>query len=184
MDVMLLLLYLLLFSVIVGVAVAFLLEFIGILSFAVPYLPTKRRLVEFLTKEIHLDEGNSLYDLGAGDGRVVRAFARAYPKAKIIGVELAPLPLILYSVYSIFSKPSNAHVLVSDFNTVHLRGATHVYCYLLPKTMEALAEKFDRELEKGAMVYSCEFAIPEKTALKTSQFKIGLRTYTIYTYVY
>ncbi len=173
-----------LFSVIVGVAVAFLLEFAGIVMFTVPYLPVRRQLVEQLVKTLHIPSGGVFYDLGSGDGRVVRALARAYPQAQCIGVELAPLPLLLTGVYSLFARLPNTKYIAKDFRSVELSNATHLFCYLLTDPMNQLLPKLEHELKSGTVLVSCDFKFKNKAPTSVSQHRAGNRTYTLYTYTF
>src|SRR4051812_8569894 len=52
-----------------------------------PYLPTPPAVVDKLLQAGQLREGETMFDLGSGDGRVVIAAARKY-KANAIGIEL------------------------------------------------------------------------------------------------
>ncbi len=183
-EILVLITFLILFSIIVGVAVAFLLEFAGIVMFTVPYLPVRRQLVNSLVITLKLTPTSVFYDLGSGDGRVVRAIARAHPQASCIGIELAPLPLLLTSVYSLFSPLPNAKFVAKDFRSFDLSNATHVFCYLLTDTMNQLLPKLKQELKPGTILISCDFKFKDKLPSAKSEVKVGNRSYTLYTYVF
>src|SRR5580692_1018242 len=52
-----------------------------------PYLPTPQAIVERMLQLGELKQGEKMYDLGSGDGRIVIQAARKY-KADAFGVEL------------------------------------------------------------------------------------------------
>src|SRR5271155_4286784 len=52
-----------------------------------PYFPTPEKIVDQMLKLGELKAGETVFDLGSGDGRIVIDAARNY-KAKAIGVEL------------------------------------------------------------------------------------------------
>ena len=52
-----------------------------------PYYPTPEKIVDEMLKLGELKAGETVFDLGSGDGRIVIDAARKY-KAKAIGVEL------------------------------------------------------------------------------------------------
>lgn len=98
-------------------------------------------------------------DFGAGDGRVVIAFAKAGATAH--GYEVNPI-LVLLAQYKIRSEGVGDMAKVywgdfwdkdlSDFNIVNVFGVNHI--------MEPLAKKLKNELRTGTQVASNIFPIP------------------------
>ncbi|MBI4434708.1 hypothetical protein HY635_02735 [Candidatus Uhrbacteria bacterium] len=111
-----------------------------------PWVPTWRRDVERFLKLAQLQPGERFYDLGCGDGRLVRAAADA--GAIATGFECSLLPYFL-------AKPRvgrRGSVRYNDFWGVNLSDADVVYCFLMPKVYPKLKEKLERECKPGTRV--------------------------------
>ena len=122
----------------------------------------RRTLLEHLPPDL---EGKVI-DLGSGWGNLIMPLAKRYPKAKIVGYENSPLP---YTFSNLLNVQKNLTIHREDFYGVPLDDADCVVCYLHPKGMERLKEKFERELRPGTPVISHTFAIPGWKPEKTIQ---------------
>ncbi|MCL4364148.1 class I SAM-dependent methyltransferase [Patescibacteria group bacterium] len=119
-----------------------------------PYVATRSRRVEEILGSADLKKGKLFIELGSGDGRVVRMAAKKYG-IKGIGVDVNPL-LIFWS--KILGK-KNIDFRTENIFTADLSKADYVYIFLMPKLIEELAKKMDRELKKGAVVISHGFPV-------------------------
>ncbi len=104
-----------------------------------------------------------IYDLGCGWGGFVRALARQFPDARIVGVELSPLPFL----FAKLTAPKNATILLADFMSLPLADADAVVCYLMMAPMLPLARKLSRELREGTPVVSLAFWLRDRRPHKT-----------------
>ncbi len=154
----------------------------GIIAIEVPFVPVPRRVVEAIKKAMPLKEGDVLYDLGSGDGRVIAALAQSYPGAHTIGVERGPLPYLLTRLRFFFHPLPNAKTLFRNFSSVSLNDATHVYLYLFPKVVQNLLPKFERELKPGTRVVSCDFPFKTKEPVEQIVIGTGRNAHTLYVY--
>ncbi|MBI3573676.1 hypothetical protein HY090_01350 [Candidatus Kaiserbacteria bacterium] len=164
------------------ILVAMLLALFGMLTTRVPFVPVARSVIKVLQKEFPLSSGGVLYDLGSGDGRVVIAMAQAFPEARAVGVEKAPLPYLLSRLKLFFKKRKNAKFLYEDFSNVTLSDATHVYLYLFPDVVQKLIPTFEAELQHGAQVVSCDFPFQDREPARTIAVGRGRNAYTLYVY--
>src|SRR5262249_28419183 len=55
-----------------------------------PYLPSPQTVVERMLEAAQIKPGETLYDLGSGDGRIVITAARMY-KANAVGIEISDI---------------------------------------------------------------------------------------------
>ena len=154
----------------------------GIIFYKVPFVPTPGAVVSEALKLLPLSAGGTLYDIWSGNGRVVFAFANAYPSARVIGVEASPFPFLLTLLRRWGGAARNASFLFKDFSNVSLAGASHVYTYLLPSVMARLLPRFEKELAPGTRVLSCDFPFKSRTPLQTAKVNVGKFTYTLYVY--
>ena len=128
----------------------------------VPYVPTGKHALEMVLKAMELREGDVLYDLGCGDGRVVIEAAKRFPIKKGVCIE-ARENLVREAIVNARMAGVDDRVVVihGDFFEVDISEATVVYMYLLTSVNERLKPKLERELRPGARVVTLDFAIPK-----------------------
>lgn len=146
----------------------------------VPFIPVARNVIREVVSYAPGDSG-IFYDLGSGNGSVVREIARAYPNMKSIGIEIAPLPQLLTKILT-SKKLHNVRFIFADIRTTSLADATYVFIYLLPHAVRGLEEKLARELPRGCRVVCCDFPLTIKTPRETRKVKGVFDTHTLYVY--
>ena len=130
-----------------------------VLIFGAPYLPTHKKQIELALELLKLQPGESLYELGCGDGRVLRAAARKGYRA--VGYEMNPL-LYIIAVISTWRYRKVTSIRFGNFWNADLSDADGVYVFLLDRFMSRLDEKLSKELKKGTRLTSYTFKIPGK----------------------
>lgn len=126
---------------------------------AAPYVPTWGSDVERLLSLAEVKAGDVVYDLGAGDGRIVLAAAKR--GAQATGFEIAFLPYLVARIRILCSPyRRQAKMVAQDFFHADLSPADVIVCFLTPRAMGKLGEKFRRELRPGTRIVSYAFAIP------------------------
>jgi len=137
-----------------------------------PFLFFARRKLPEIISALRLAPGSVMYDLGSGDGRVLLAAAEASPAGRYVGIDYALAAHVAARWrYWRAGSPKQVTFLKKDFFAHDLSDATHVYCYLFPKLMEDLHQKFLRELKPGTRVVSCDFEIPGVVPTEVILFK-------------
>lgn len=126
-----------------------------------PLIRTRNKVVDEVVSLLgRLPNGSVFYELGAGDGRVVSAIAKANPGATCIGIERYYIPFFL----SRFRKSlPNVSYRRADIFKTDLSDATHIYSYTYPNVMAALSPKLEKELKKGTRLITLDFSLPEPT---------------------
>jgi predicted RNA methylase len=123
------------------------------------YEPTPLNVVDQMLEFAHVAPGDTVYDLGSGDGRIVIEAAKRYG-ARGVGIELQPT-----LVHASRQAATDAGVadkvtfVEADFFTVDLSPATVVMLYLWPTVNDRLEPKLRRELPAGARVVSYTFGM-------------------------
>jgi protein-L-isoaspartate O-methyltransferase len=122
-----------------------------------PYLPTPQAIVERMLQLGELKQGEKMYDLGSGDGRIVIQAARKY-KADAFGVELDN-SLVKQSTERIrtLGLSATAHIIKGDLLQQDYSSADLVTIYLLPVAIEKVTPILDKQLKKGARVVAHDF---------------------------
>jgi len=123
----------------------------------VAYVPTPKQVVRQMLHLAQLRRGEVLFDLGAGDGRVMIEAARTFG-AQVVGVEIDPQRISRLK-QRLRSTGVSAQVIQSDFMDVDLSTANVVAIYLSESANAKLAPKLNRELPRGARVVSLDYPL-------------------------
>lgn len=116
--------------------------------------------VRAMLRMARLAPGETLYDLGAGDGRIIITAAREFG-AKAVGIEIDPLrsALCRWRV-RLGGLSDRVRVERANFFDVDLRDAQVVTFYLSQAAADRLKDKFETELRPGARVVSHRRPVP------------------------
>ncbi|MEO7617729.1 MAG: hypothetical protein ABIS59_02710 [Candidatus Saccharibacteria bacterium] len=124
-----------------------------------PYLPVLKAEHQALLDMCELKAGDTLLDLGSGDGRLLKAAAkRGY---HCIGYEINPF-LYLVSRVLTWRERDLITIHLGDYWHITLPEADAIYVFLIDRYMKRLDQKLGRELRKPTVVVSYVFAIPDK----------------------
>jgi SAM-dependent methyltransferase len=133
----------------------------GVLFFGAPYLPTLRQQVKAALELADLKPGDTLLELGCGDGKVVLAAAKQ--GINVIGYELNPiLALVAWSRTRRYSK--NVKIICGDFWRTKWPETEAIFVFLLPKFMARLDDKIKNEAKLPVKLISFAFSVPERQA--------------------
>lgn len=136
-------------------------SFSVVLLAGAPYLPTLAPQVEIALKLSGLQQGQTLLELGSGDGRVL--FAAAEQGMHAIGYELNPL-LVVYSKIRARRYRGLVQVHWGDFWGKKWPPSDAIFVFLLDKYMKKLDKKIVQEYRgQEIKLVSFAFAIPGKT---------------------
>lgn len=126
------------------------------LAKAPPYVPTRHWRVQKMLELADVKKGERVYDLGCGDGRIVRAAAERGAIAE--GCELSIPTFVVAKVLSIGKK--NVTIKYEDFWKKDYKDADVIFCFLLKDLMVDFQEKIWSQLKPGARVVSHAFRMP------------------------
>lgn len=123
------------------------------------FVPTPQSVVEEMLRLAQIGSGETLFDLGSGDGRIVIAAAQAHG-AKATGFEIDPR-LVELSRKQIAERGLSqmASIEKGDLFQVDLSNVDVVTLYLSPVLNRKLIPQFV-QLKPGARVVSHDFDIP------------------------
>jgi SAM-dependent methyltransferase len=99
-----------------------------------PWYPTRTRDFERIRTLLDLKPGQTVYDLGCGDGRVIAYLSRT-TGARCIGVELSILHYSVAKLRQLLGRRANLEVRLGDLFRQDLRDADVVYMFGIPSTM-------------------------------------------------
>jgi hypothetical protein len=129
--------------------------------YGLPPVPTKPGRIRKALKLANLQADEVLYDLGAGDGRVLLIAARDFG-AKAVGIEVGPIQCALIWLRVVASGfGSKIQVRWANFYQADLHNADVVFVYATSKEVTRLAPHLEKQLKRGARVVSISADFPE-----------------------
>jgi cyclopropane fatty-acyl-phospholipid synthase-like methyltransferase len=134
---------------------------------AIPFVPSPHLIAKRMLEIAELHQGETLLDLGSGDGRVLIAAVEWFGAEKAIGVEIRE-DLVRASRNEIKKKglEDRISVIQGDFFQVPMDEADVVVLYLTARALEALGPRLETQLKKGTRIVCHDYGIkgwqPEK----------------------
>jgi len=146
-----------------------------------PYVASPAHVVDLMLEMAKIKPGETVYDLGSGDGRIVIAAASKY-KAKAVGVEISP-KLVAAAAAEIerAGLSADARVMQGDVLKTDFTGADVVTMYLETKLNAELRPRLEKFLKPGARVVSHDFPVPGWKPTRVEKIE-GRQEHTIYLY--
>lgn len=137
--------------------------FCFVLLFGAPFLPTLAPQIDTALDILNLKKGDTVLELGCGDGRVLIAAARRGVYA--VGYELNPLLALLAWLRA---RPYRKQVKVvwGDYWAAKWPEADGIFAFLLPRYMSKLHKKIIQYPSRPLRVASFAFAIPDLEPVK------------------
>jgi SAM-dependent methyltransferase len=146
-----------------------------------PYVASPARVVDLMLEMARIKPGETVYDLGSGDGRIVIAAAEKY-KAKAVGVEISP-KLVASATADIerAGLAGQARVIQGDVLKTDFTGADVVTMYLETKLNGELRPNLEKFLKPGARVVSHDYPVPGWKPTRVEKIE-GRVMHTVYLY--
>ncbi|HVW66315.1 MAG TPA: class I SAM-dependent methyltransferase [Candidatus Peribacteraceae bacterium] len=136
----------------------------------VPSMPTPMPVVRTMIDLAHLAGHETILDLGAGDGRLLIEAKRKHPPVRAIGCELNPPVWLLGILRGIFSRVK-IELHLRSLLQEDLSQTDVVFLYLFPELLQALTEKFNRELKPGTRIISYMFRLKDREPIETKEVR-------------
>jgi SAM-dependent methyltransferase len=118
--------------------------------YGLPWVPSRKDRIRRALEMADLKEGELLYDLGAGDGRVLFIAAEEFG-ARTVGIEASILQYWFIKARILFGgKQAEIQVRRENFFHADFSEADVVFAFLTSKEVALLQEKLQKELKAGA----------------------------------
>lgn len=130
-----------------------------------PYFITPKKAIKEVFQLAQIKPGQKLYDLGAGDGKVLIIAEKEFG-AKAVGFELAPIIYAMARLNLFFHGIKKARLYCKNFYKQSLSDADIIFCFLSIHAMARLKPKFEKELRPGAKIISYSFSLQGWTPKK------------------
>lgn len=122
--------------------------------YGLPPVPTRPERIQKALKLANLLPDETLYDLGAGDGRVLFIAARDFG-ARAVGLEIGPIQCALIWLRLTAGGLGNqVQVRWENFYKANLQDADVVFVYATSKEINKLAPHLETQMKRGARLVS------------------------------
>lgn len=154
----------------------------------VPYFPSNIKDIDLILKSLSLKNGQTVVDLGAGDGLVIFEAAKLAQEkgldTEFVGVEINPVLVGIMNIRKLFHlNRKNIRIVHGDMfemdfgDALDLKRQTLFYLYISPWHMEKTIQNVKRQIKRFQVVsYMYEVKALRKSL---KQFK-GLNRIFIY----
>jgi hypothetical protein len=129
--------------------------------YGLPPVSTKPERIRKALKLANLQRDETLYDLGAGDGRVLLIAARDFG-ANAVGIEVGPIQCAWIWLRAAASGFGNQiQVKWENFYKAELSEADVVFVYATSTEVGKLAPHLERQMKQGSRLVSISADFPE-----------------------
>ncbi len=147
-----------------------------------PYVPSPQNVVEEMLRAAKVKVGDTVYDLGSGDGRVVITAAQKFG-AKAVGIEISAKEAKLSREKIAHAKlEDRVKIIEADALTADLSGADVVTLYFLTSSNDLLRPHLEKMLKPGARVVSHDYPIRGWKETRVEQVEAFKRIHHLYIY--
>jgi len=147
-----------------------------------PYIPSPQEVVDRMLTAARVKPGETVYDLGSGDGRIIITAAEKF-HARAVGVELrADLCKSTAARIKALGLEDQVKLIHGNLLKVDLSPADVVTLYLLTSSNERLRPNLEKYLKPGARVVSNDFEIKGWTPSGIVPITAGGLLHYIYVY--
>ncbi|MBV6392122.1 MAG: hypothetical protein KPEEDBHJ_01344 [Anaerolineales bacterium] len=129
--------------------------------FGPPSVPTRMNRIRKALALANLQPGETLYDLGAGDGRVLLIAAGEF-NANAVGVEIGPVQCMLIYLRALASGLNKMiRVRWGNYFTADIKEADVAFVYATSKETARLAAHLQGQMKPGSRLISISADFPE-----------------------
>jgi SAM-dependent methyltransferase len=147
-----------------------------------PYVNSPEHAIDRMLQLASLKDGETLYDLGCGDGRILIAAASRY-KIKGVGIEISEhLAKAAAEKVKKAGLQDQVKIIHADFMKTDLSDANVVTLYLATTANDMLRPNLERYLKPSTRVVSYDYPIPGWKPIETSATEGRSAQHTIYLY--
>ena len=154
----------------------------------VPFVPTNEKVVSAMLKLAAVKEGETVYDLGCGDGRIVITAVKEFKAKRGLGVDFNPERLKDCEKRMAEEKLTDEQKKALTFKQGDVLKMTPedfkdvdvVTLYLLPEVNLRLRPVLQKGLKKGARIVSHDFDMGDWKADKEEKVETTRGTHTIF----
>lgn len=130
-----------------------------VVFFGPPYLPTLRPQATAALELLQMKPGDTLLELGSGDGRIARIAAKQ--GLRVVGIEINPL-LVIISRLVTWRYRKRVHIVWGSYWQVKWPPADGIFTFMIQRQMAKLDSHITAWHHKPVSLASFAFRIPGK----------------------
>lgn len=154
-------LYLIIISILIVMVTLSALWMIVPAFFGPPSIPTARSRIRKALQLANLQPGEMVYDLGAGDGRVLLMAAQEF-NAQAVGVEIGPVQCLIIQLQVLASGYGDkVRVRWDNYFKTNLKDADVVFIYATSRETGKLANHLKQQMKPGSRLVSISADFPD-----------------------
>jgi len=128
--------------------------------YGLPSKPTKPDRIRKALQLVNLKQGETLYDLGAGDGRVLLIAAKEFG-AKAVGIEIGLTQcLLIWLRIAVGGLRDRIQIKLGNFYKIELNDADVVFIYATSQELMKLAPYLEEKMKPGSRLVSISADFP------------------------
>lgn len=128
-----------------------------------PYLPTLKKQTDAALDLLDLRPGETLLELGSGDGRVMLAAAKR--GLRVVGIELNPI-LIVLSFIVTWRYRKRVRIIWGSYWGRPWPRADAIFTFMLTKYMPRLDKRIEQWRPKPVRLASFAFKVPDREPVR------------------
>ena len=136
-----------------------------------PFVPTKKAMLEEICDAtdfvLSAPEAKNVVEPGCGDARILKTLADKYPQHSYIGYEWDHVPYFLAKFKT--RKYKNIKIQRQNFMLADYTSTNLVVLFTGNEIAQELSAKLRQDLQKGAVIVSESFELPNFECLKTQE---------------
>jgi SAM-dependent methyltransferase len=123
-----------------------------------PFVATAKGRIQTILKEAELKTGHIFYELGCGDGLIVRTAVKEY-KVHGKGIDINPVLIFYARIIAKLQKLTTIMFSVSNVLKISYHDADVIYLFLMPELIKKLEKQFKESVKEDALIISHGFKI-------------------------
>jgi len=129
--------------------------------YGLPSKPTRPDRIRAALNLVNLQPDETLYDLGAGDGRVLIIATKEFG-AKAIGLEVGPVQcLLIWLRIVVGGLRKRVQIKLANFYKTDLSNADVVFIYATSQELLKLAPHLEKQMKLGSRLVSISADFPQ-----------------------
>jgi SAM-dependent methyltransferase len=139
-----------------------------------PFIPTPPQALQKVFDALDIRSGDTVYELGSGDGRFLLFCAKRESAARYVGIEHNRFLVVLSRIKRFFAGATNVQFTRADLYETDFSKATKLYAYLLPSVMNRLLPGLQQDFTGRLASRAFRFTEKKEKRVVTLSLRPGL----------